>query len=168
MSDKERIERFRQAMASFPSGVTIVTTVDAAGTWWGFTATSFCSLSLRPPLVLVCLAVDAQCHPAFAAAESWVVHMVPPHYRDLALRFSTKGVDKFAQGEFVANRHGNPVLTGACAVLECETFAHYDGGDHSILVGRVAESHVHDEEPAVYCRREFHTLSPLLDRAPSV
>lgn len=159
MLEEEVSARFRQAMASFPSGVTIVTTIDSDGAWWGFTATSFCSLSIEPPLALVCLATSAQCHPVFSVAESWVIHIVPPRHRDLALRFSTKGIDKFAQGEFAPNSRGYPVLAGACAVLECDAFARYEGGDHSILVGRVADTHVYDEEPAIYFRREFHRIS---------
>ena len=160
MSTEERLTRFRQAMASFPTGVTIVTTVDAGGRWWGFTATSFCSLSLRPPLVLVCLATSARCHPIFSTADSWVVHIIPMHHEGLALRFACKEADKFGRGEFLANPRGHPVLAGACAVVECNTFARYDGGDHTILVGEVTESHVHDDQPAVYFRRQFRTLSP--------
>jgi flavin reductase (DIM6/NTAB) family NADH-FMN oxidoreductase RutF len=156
----ESQDRFRQAMAAFPSGVTIVTAADAKGGWWGFTASSFCSLSLRPPLVLVCLATDAQCHPVFADAASWVVNVAAPHHRDLAVRFATRGADKFAPGGFTAGSTGHPVLTDACAVLECVTFARYGGGDHTILVGEVVDTHVREEEPAVYFRRDFHRLTP--------
>jgi flavin reductase ActVB len=117
VSDKDAGDRFRQAMSLFPSGVAIVTTSDEECSWWGFTATSFCSLSLHPPLVLVCLATDAQCHPAFSAADSWAVNILPADQSDLALWFATKGVDKFTRGEFVANRHGDPVLTGARPLL---------------------------------------------------
>lgn len=167
MPGKELTDSFLHAMSSFPSGVTIVTTVDAEGVWWGFTATSFCSLSLDPPLVLVCLSVNAQCHPAFAVAESWVVHILPPKHQELALWFSTKGVDKFSQGVFTTNSQGQPVLDGVSAVLECEAGARHDGGDHSILVGRVTDARVYEEEPAVYFRREFHTLMPLFERTPA-
>jgi flavin reductase ActVB len=159
LSEHDTSEGFRQALAAFPSGVTIVTTVDAEGTWWGFTATSFCALSLRPPLVLVCLALDAQCHPAFTAAASWAVSIVRADHRNLAMRFSTKGVDKFAIGGFEVSGRGLPMLTRACAVLECESFMRHECGDHSILVGRVVEAHTYDQDPAVYFRREFRTLS---------
>ncbi|MGO4461837.1 flavin reductase family protein [Streptomyces sp. M-16] len=167
MPAEELTDSFRHAMSAFPSGVTIVTTVDAEGKWWGFTATSFCSVSPDPPLVLVCLSVDAQCHPAFSAARSWVVHILPPQHRDLALWFSAKGVDKFSRGEFTTNPQGHPLLEGACAVLECEATARYGGGDHSILVGEVTEARAYDEEPAVYFRRGFHTLTPLFEPSPS-
>ena len=88
-------DNFREAMASFPSGATIVTTADAAGDWWGFTASSFCSVSMDPPLVLTCLARSAQCFPAFAAADRWNIHVLPHRHADLAVRFATRGADKF-------------------------------------------------------------------------
>jgi flavin reductase ActVB len=157
-SAEERSRRFREAMASFPSGVTIVTTTRDDGSWCGFTATSFCSLSVDPPLVLVCLAKTAQCYDAFLATDSWVVQMVPPDCADLAVLFATRGADKFSQGDFFPNDKGHPVLTDACVVLECDAFNRYDGGDHTILVGHVAESHVRHGAPAVYFRRGFHAL----------
>ena len=64
-------ELFKAAMAAFPSGITIVTTTGADGAPWGFTATSFCSVSADPPLTLVCLATTAQCHPVFQEADRW-------------------------------------------------------------------------------------------------
>lgn len=101
---------FRSAMAAFPSGVTIVTTSDAGGRWWGFTASSFCSVSLSPPLVLVCLDRNADCHAAFSGASQWAIHLVPPDHIDLARRFATRGADKFAGDWFVADCDGLPIL----------------------------------------------------------
>ncbi|MFK4106939.1 flavin reductase family protein [Streptomyces sp. NPDC019531] len=150
--------RFRDAMATFPSGVTIVTTADWQGRQWGFTATSFCSLSLDPPLVLVCLAKDAQCHPAFAEADSWVVHVLGTEHSDLALRFATKGVDKFSTAVFHESSRGHPVLADAGTVLECDTYDRHDAGDHTILVGRVHEARLNPMTPAVYFRRAFHPV----------
>lgn len=151
--------RFRDAMASFPSGVTIVTTADRDGRWWGFTATSFCSLSVEPPLVLVCLAKRAECHPVFLTAERFVIHVIPPDHAALAIRFATRGADKFADAGFAPNHRGLPVLDSSCVVLECDAHHHYNGGDHTILVGRVEETHLADDHPAVYFRRDFHQLA---------
>ncbi|MCW2527125.1 MAG: flavin reductase domain protein FMN-binding [Pseudonocardiales bacterium] len=153
----ERSLRFRNALASFPSGVTIVTTsVDEE--WWGFTATSFCSVSVEPPLVLVCLAKSAQCYTQFMTAPKWIVNFVPSDHADLAQRFATRGAEKFVEGHFTANEAGLPVLDRAIVVLECDSYARYDGGDHTILVGRVTESHVSDDAPAIYFRRDYHSL----------
>jgi flavin reductase ActVB len=149
---------FKKAMASFPSGVTIVTTADPDGRWWGFTATSFCSVSMDPPLVLVCLADDAQCYPVFARADRWVVHVVHGEHADLATRFATRGADKFADAGFAADERGLPVLAGACATLDCAPYARHTAGDHTILVGRVEGTRVSEQRPVVYFRRNFHAL----------
>jgi len=154
---QDLLARFREAMASFPSGVTIVTTTAEDGTPWGFTATAFCSVSADPPLVLVCLARTAQCHPAFERARSWAIHVIHPGHTELATRFATRGADKFGGGEFVTNPSGLPVLPGVPVLLECSEYARYDGGDHTILVGRVRDVELGAEPPALYFRRGFHS-----------
>ncbi|MEU3403699.1 flavin reductase family protein [Streptomyces sp. NPDC006670] len=166
MPTEELTDSFRHAMSSFPSGVTIVTTADAEGNRWGFTATSFCSVSLDPPMVLVCLSADAQCHPAFSAASSWVVHVLPPEHRDLALWFASKGVDKFSRGAYTTTPQGHPLLDGATATLECDTTARHRAGDHTVLIGTVTRTRVHPATPLVYHHRAFHTLTPLPTPAP--
>jgi flavin reductase ActVB len=157
VSDGARL--FRDAMASFPSGVTIVTTADADGRWWGFTATSFCSVSMDPPLVLVCLAGTAECHPVFASAQHWIVHVIHPEHAGLAVRFATRGTDKFADAGFVANDRGLPILPQACVRLDCTAHERVPGGDHTILLGRVEQTTIGENLPAVYFRRDFHTLT---------
>jgi flavin reductase ActVB len=152
---------FREAMASFPSGVTIVTTADANGRWWGFTATSFCSVSMDPPLVLVCLANTAECYPVFAAVEGWMVHVIHPGHTDLALRFATRGANKFVDDQFRPDAHGMPVLDAASVALHCSTHAKHHAGDHVILVGRVEAVELdRAQQPAVYFRRAFHDVLP--------
>jgi len=153
-----REDLFREAMASFPSGVTIVTTVDADGQPWGFTATAFTSLSADPPLVLVCLAKNAQCHEVFLTVESWAIQIIHAEHNDLALRFATRGADKFGSGDFTTSDRGLPVLPEVPVVLECSAFARHDGGDHTILVGRVEDVTVGDVAPTIYFRRTFHGL----------
>jgi len=166
MSDSTTSQAFRDAMASFPSGVTIVTTVDPDGTWWGFTATSFCSVSLDPPLVLVCLAKTAQCYVAFERADRWRVHILGLDHADLALRFATRGADKFGGAGFIADEDREPVLPAAAATLHCSMFQTYSCGDHTVLVGQVRHTALTDTPPAVYFDRRFHTL-PSADRVPS-
>ena len=157
----ELAHRFRDAMATFPSGVTIMTTADRAGRPWGFTASSFCSLSLDPPLVLVCLAKSAMCHPAFQQSDDWTIQIIAAHHLDLATRFATRGGDKFAGGEFGSDERGVPGLSDAPVRLTCSAHARYDGGDHSILVARVRDMALRDEDPLLYFRRTFHPLAHL-------
>ncbi|WP_281291093.1 flavin reductase family protein [Streptomyces montanus] len=153
--------RFRDAMAAFPSGVTIMTTADRSGRPWGFTASSFCSLSLDPPLVLVCLAKTARCHPAFRQSDDWTIQIVAPRHLALVTRFATSGADKFTGNEFVPDERGVPVLPDAPVTLACSAHARYDGGDHSILVARVHDVTLLDDQPLLYFRRSFQPLAEL-------
>jgi len=150
--------KFREAMASFPSGATIVTTRDATGGWWGFTASSFCSVSLDPPLVLVCLARSAQCYRAFADADRWNVHVLQHRHADLAVRFATRGADKFDGAGFIPDAHGLPILSDVSVSLRCAAHSKADGGDHIVLMGQVEEVAIGEEMPFVYFRRKFHSL----------
>ncbi|MFJ7215055.1 flavin reductase family protein [Amycolatopsis sp. NPDC098790] len=145
-------------MASFPAGVTVVTTTDAKGTWHGFTATSFCSVSKEPPLVSVCLAHTAACHDVFTAAGRWAVHVLRSEDSGLAVLFATRGADKFAGGRFTPDRNGLPVLDKSVARLTCRTDAVHPAGDHTILVGRVEDLDTSAGESAVYYRRGFYSL----------
>lgn len=159
--DTDRLISFRDAMARFPSGVTIVTTVDDDGRSWGFTASAFCSVSADPALVLVCLSTEAECHPVFAEAEHWVVHIIHADQVDLALRFATRGADKFVGDSFVADHRGLPRLSGSSVTLDCSTYARHPGGDHTILVGEVSACYEGHPPPTVYTNRAFHALKQL-------
>jgi flavin reductase ActVB len=150
---------FRESMSRFPSGVTIVTTQDRAGTDWGFTASAFCSLSMAPPLVLVCLVNSADCHMAFRTAKRWVINILAYGQADLAMRFATKGEDKFSGDEFDQMADGLPILRDAAVSVVCEAYERHPGGDHVILVGKVAGVSLRDREPLVHHARGFPRLS---------
>jgi flavin reductase ActVB len=151
-------DAFKSAMSTFPSGVTIVTTTDEHGESWGFTANSFCSLSMDPPLVLVCLARTATCFETFMKSEGWVVNIISERAHDLARTFATRGADKFAGGHFDAGPTGHPTLRDAPVSLHCDAWNRYDGGDHVIIVGRVTDVDLTDAVPSIYFRRDFHRL----------
>jgi flavin reductase ActVB len=151
-------ENFKEAMSAFPSGVTLMTTVDADGDPRGFAASSFCSLSMDPPLVLVCLGKTAQCHDAFLESDSWAVQVASDDHLDLIARFSTRGADKFGGGEFEIDSRGVPVLPDASVLLGCTAHARYDGGDHTILVALVETVDLRGSSPVLYFQREFRNL----------
>ncbi|MEU9982380.1 flavin reductase family protein [Streptomyces sp. NPDC050856] len=151
-------DEFARTMARVPTPVTVVTTVDTSGRRWGFTASSFTSLSLDPPLVLVCLARTASCHAAFAAADRFLVNVLAADQADVAGAFARSGHDKFAGGTMEPCEAGLPGLPGATARLACVTHGVLDGGDHSILVGRVESVATGVAEPMVYCNRLFTRL----------
>jgi flavin reductase ActVB len=158
---------YRNAMARVASGVTIVTTASADGRWWGFTASSFSPLSIDPPLILVCLAHDARCHPVFTSAERFRVSVLAPEHEELAKRFATRGADKFAGEDFRRADDGLPMLDDALVSLRCRTTDMAEGGDHTILIAHVEEAHLRREgRPAVHVDRRYWDLVPREDREP--
>ncbi|HEX6967816.1 MAG TPA: flavin reductase family protein [Micromonosporaceae bacterium] len=150
---------FRDAMACFPTGVTIVTTVDAYGQAHGLTVSSFCSVSLRPPLVSFCVSETANCFPAFAECDRFAVSVLRPHHAALARRFASKRRDKFADGGFGRTPSGLPVADGALAVVECRVYDRYPGGDHLIVLGEVFRAHTDRGTPLVFVGRTFTQVS---------
>ncbi|MCX3062910.1 flavin reductase family protein [Streptomyces beihaiensis] len=153
-----------RAMSRVPGPVTVATTIDTTGRRWGFTATSFSSLSLNPPLVLVCLNQTASTHGAFASASRFLVNVLAHDQEQVARRFARSGVDRFAEGDMEPCEQGLPGLPGACARVACALHAVLDGGDHSILVGRVLDSHVDDyRTPLLYHDRTFTHPASALD-----
>lgn len=154
-------KKFRDSMARFPSGVVIATTRDKDGYRWGFTASAFSSLSLNPPLLLVCLDNKADCHHAFVTADYFGVNVLRPQHKDVAMRFASKGTDKYADGDFRTSKHGVPLLEGALVAMECRMESILRGGDHTILVGLIENSKVEDGNAMVYMAGKFHQLPPI-------
>lgn len=151
---------FKKAMSLYPSGVVIVTTINSSGIRHGFTASAFSSLSLDPPLILVCLANTADCYKAFVGSENFAVNVIGREQHDLAFKFATKGVEKFEGNEFVASENsGLPILSNSIFSLECDTKHTYPGGDHEILVGEVREVTVNEGNPSIWYEGAFRDIS---------
>lgn len=136
----------------------MVTTSDRHGTDHGFTASSFTSVSLDPPLVLVCIARSARCYPVFQREHRFGVSVLASGQGTLAKRFASSLDDKFQDVDVTRTGHDTPLIRGALCTLECETHAQYDSGDHTILVGRVADAAAEDGSPLVWYNRCFHSL----------
>jgi flavin reductase ActVB len=147
---------FREAMSRFASGVTICTTKAADGAYVGFTASSFCSLSLEPPLLLVCLQKNADCYAAFMESNHFAVSILSHGQDEIAVRFATKAIDKWDQTpDQPAPLTGLPVVTGASATCECRIYDRVDGGDHTILLGEVLRADTTDAPPLLHYARQF-------------
>jgi len=154
------MDDFREAMKRFASGVTIVTTIDADGEWKGFTASAFCSLSLEPPLVLVCQARTSSSHDAFMECDRFLVNILDRRHEELALRFAGSGGDKFTGAGFEPSRVNDlPALPDALATLGCEVRDRHDGGDHVIFVGSVYSCRVRSGAPMLHFDSRFHSLA---------
>ncbi len=128
---------FRQALGSFATGVTIITTRAPDGEPLGLTVSSFNSVSLQPPLVLWSLAESSFCLPVFKTARNWAVHVLSSEQEALSTRFASSGTDKFNGVEIEDGLGGIPLLRNCTARFQCETAFQYQGGDHLIFVGEV-------------------------------
>ncbi|WP_116132562.1 flavin reductase family protein [Tropicimonas sp. IMCC34043] len=126
---------YRTALAAFATGVTVVTCRSDEGPL-GFTASSFTSVSLDPPLVLWCPAVTSPRHDAFAAAEHFSIHVLGVHQRALSDRFAMDARD-FTGVDWSEGPAGVPLLADCPSRLDCRLFATYPGGDHTIVLGQV-------------------------------
>ncbi len=165
-------EAFRAVMSRYATGVVVVS-VCTAGIDHAMTANSFTSVSLDPPLVLVCIDKSSRFHQAVIGADAWAVSILGEPAHRAARWFATRGRpldDQFAG--FPARRAettGALVLSDAQAVVECRTEAVHPGGDHDILVGRVVSLALAQEEtnPLLFYRHGFRSLAvgPGPDRA---
>ncbi|MER8579486.1 alpha/beta fold hydrolase [Mesorhizobium sp. M1423] len=148
---------FRRALGSFLTGVTIVTTIDAEGEPRGFTANSFTSVSLEPPLVLVCIAKKALGHRAFSTSRGFAINILSESQKAVSGIFASKAADKFATVDWQSGQTGNPLIDGSVAVFDCAMEQLVDAGDHSILIGRVRDFAHNGAQPLGYCRGTYVT-----------
>lgn len=158
MDQADKTRQFRQALGSFATGVTIVTTSD--GQPIGVTANSFNSVSLDPPLVLWSLARTSGSMEAFRTSGHFAVHILGAHQEDLSGRFARPGNDKFSGIEWRSGVAGSPVLNDYSALFECRTVECYDGGDHVIFVGQVENFERRDSAPLLFHAGRYAEARP--------
>jgi flavin reductase (DIM6/NTAB) family NADH-FMN oxidoreductase RutF len=151
---------FRTALRNFAAGVTVVTTRDREGHPSGLTASAFTSVSLDPPLVLVCVDHAATAHPAFRAHGRFAVNVLRREQEALSRRFAESGGDKFHGVPCHEGRMGLPLLDDALATLECRVVETHEAGDHTIFIGEVEAVSVAGGRPLVSFHGRYHTLAP--------
>jgi len=151
---------FRRILGQFATGVTIVTSVDREGRLSGFTASSFSSVSLDPPLVLVCVKYGARSYQHLRERQAFTVHILDADQTRIAHSFATPGGDRSMACEWRLNARGFPILSEFHAALECRLFREYEGGDHAIIVGKVETIHAHpgDRDPLVFYKGRLFPL----------
>jgi flavin reductase (DIM6/NTAB) family NADH-FMN oxidoreductase RutF len=148
----------RDAFGSFATGVTVVTTTQPDGTPRGFTANSFTSVSLDPPLVLVCIARTAHSCDTFAAAPAYAVNILAEDQGDISGLFASRATSKFEQCQWVAGPQGVPLITGALAQVVCDRDNLVDAGDHIILIGRVTALAARPGNPLGFFRGRYFRI----------
>jgi len=149
---------FRRVCGCFATGVTVATVADAQGGPHGLTVNSFSSVSLEPPLVLVCLGRDVSVFAAFAAARFFGISVLAAGQRETAERFARKGLDRFAGVGWHAGETGVPLLAGALATIECAVHQRIPAGDHEILLGEALHVRAAEGSPLVFYASGYHTL----------
>jgi (E)-2-((N-methylformamido)methylene)succinate hydrolase len=149
----------RNAFGTFMTGVTIVTTKDEENHLRGFTANSFSSVSLNPPLLLICISKTAASYDVFVRTKYFAVNILAETQKETSGIFASKRPDKFADQSYSISPHGNPILTGSVAWFDCSQHSVVDAGDHVILIGEVQDYAHTDEPPLGYARGGYFTLS---------
>ena len=150
---------FRKVLSHFGSGVTIVTTSDGDKRPAGLTCSSFASVSLDPPLILVCVDHKAQCFPALRESARFAVNILSATQEAVSRRFATsKIIDKFEGVAHTMSDLGLPLLADALAHLECTTVNMHVEGDHTIFIGRVERMGVPGGEPLLYFKGRYERL----------
>jgi flavin-dependent trigonelline monooxygenase, reductase component len=149
----------RHAFGCFATGVTVVTACDGLGQPRGMTANSFTSVSLAPPLILVCVATDAPIWPTFAAAEAFAVNVLADGQHALSQGFARPALDKFAGIDWRPGELGAPILGGVAAHLECRRVREIKAGDHMILLGEVIALAHAPVPPLIFHRGGYAALA---------
>jgi flavin reductase (DIM6/NTAB) family NADH-FMN oxidoreductase RutF len=149
---------FRRAMAEFATGITVVTTRDSRGIPLGLTANAFCSVSLDPPLVLVCVGERSETHAGFRDSGRFAVSVLAEDQEDLARQFALPGPGKFEGRRLVGGGGDLPLLKGALAHVLCRVWAAYPGGDHTIYLGEVEHLEVFGGRPLLFHQSLYHGL----------
>jgi len=158
----------KQAMRVYPQGVTVVTTQADDGPK-GITVSSFTSVSLSPPLVLVSIAKTSQLHDPYREAKCFAVNFLADDQKSVSDRFAgkTEAKDRFEGLRFKLGDSGSPIIDGVRAVIECRTWKVYEGGDHSLIIGEViAAEALSNKKPLVYYAQQYTTTEPPERSAP--
>ncbi len=149
----------RDAMGCFATGVTIITAHAADGKPIGLTANSFTSVSLDPPLLLVCIANNSGSAEVLRSAESFAVNVLQIGQQPVSNLFAGKNEDRFAGTRWEVGEYGAPILLGSLGVFECKHHALHEAGDHFLLVGQVEKASFEPRrDPLLYFRGKYRRL----------
>jgi flavin reductase (DIM6/NTAB) family NADH-FMN oxidoreductase RutF len=149
---------FRAVLGRFSSGVTVVTLVDTEGNDCGMTVSAFCSVSLVPPLILVCVDHAASIYASMSNAESFTVNILSEGQEALARRFADPESDRFNGIGFTRGDNGSAILGDVLGYLQCKVVARHVTGDHDVIIGEVEEASADEGRPLLYYRGGYAQL----------
>ena len=151
-------DTFRSVMGRFATGVTVVTACDAEGRDHGMTVSAFSSVSLEPPLVLICVDHDATMHPVLRTAAYFGVNILSREQEAIARRFADRDADRFDGVGYARGQTGVALLERVLAHVECRVVDRHDAGDHTIIVGEVETAQAFADRPLLYYRGGYAEL----------
>ncbi|MDA0675315.1 MAG: flavin reductase family protein [Proteobacteria bacterium] len=154
-------DQFRQTLSRFASGVTVVTGLGADGGRFGITVSAFSSVSLVPPLVLICLDRANAWVALFRPGYRFAVNILAAGQSELATLFASGAPEKFARVALVQGAGGEALIEGAIGHLECTTTVSHEGGDHVLVIASLDRSAVAAGQPLIHFRGDYCGLSPL-------
>ena len=149
----------RRVMGHFATGVTVITTREANGAPTGFTANAVTSVSLDPPLILICVDKTADSYPAFQESGVFVVNVLAEEQEDVSRRFATKGKGKFDGVGYRLDESGCAVLENSIAHVECRIVQTHDAGDHTIYVAEVESGDARELPPLLFYRGGYRKIA---------
>lgn len=155
-------EKVKQVHRSFPTGVTIVTTT-VEGIPYGLVVNAFSSVSMEPPMILVCINERSSSYPRFFLGNHFGVSILANDQIEIARRFARSGGDKFAEIAWETGANGAPLILGASAHLELDVAGMVPAGTHTIFVGKITTAGGNAKPPLVYFDSKFHDGSILKD-----
>lgn len=155
---KIETRQFRRICGKFASGITVATILDADGVCHGMTANSFTSVSLTPPLVLICVDHRARMREHFRIGGYFGINILSASQKELSDRFAGSGYDRFEGVNWYAGQTGVPLLPEVLATLECSRVNVVTAGDHDIVIGEVVHADCQEGEPLVFYGGQYRCL----------
>lgn len=153
-------KQFRSACSKFPTGVTVTTVLGMDGQPYGITLSSFTSVSLNPPLVLVCIDHRSQILNHFLKGQYFGVNILSEHQRELSVCFSGDWKARFINVSWSPGVTGVPLLSETAAFLECEITSLEPAGDHVVAIGQVVNTLTTERSPLAYCNCSYGKIGP--------
>jgi len=150
----------RRVMGHFATGVTVITTRDESGRPFGLTANAVTSVSLTPPLILVCVDKKADTYPHFDRSKVFTVNILSDDQEGVSRRFATSGIEKFEGIGYHRTETGCAILDDAVGYMDCRIIDSYDAGDHTIYLGEVLSADANDVPPLLFFRGGYRKLAP--------
>jgi flavin reductase (DIM6/NTAB) family NADH-FMN oxidoreductase RutF len=149
---------FRKISGYWATGVSVLTTVNQAGRQYGLTMNALSSLSLAPPLLLVCIDNDSETIKPLAESKAFAISILKHEQKPIAQAFAMKGAEKFDHAALVKGRSGAALIAGALATIECRVTQCIEGGDHTVVFGQIERFEMGEGEPLIFYRGAYARL----------